>query len=73
MVAGARLPDVVECAACRRRLDPRIYQDFPGADVPNDRVTRVLEPTRPHFGVSCPCGHYTVFCPTESLLKKSQR
>jgi hypothetical protein len=65
-MASKKVPDVVECSKCRRRLDPRVYSAFPDADTPQDLITRIVAPLYPYFSVQCAnCGQYTVFTPHE--------
>jgi ribosomal protein L34E len=57
-----KIPDVVNCANCGRRLDPRAYMASPLKDTPEEMITRVYAPTYPYFSVHCSsCAHYTVF------------
>lgn len=68
---GPRVPDVVICGGCKRRLDPEVYS-WPSAipkDTPEDRITRSIQPTYPRFTVFCTCGHFTAFVPNERWLK----
>ncbi len=58
----SRVPDVVECAGCKGRLDPRLYQGSPAKDAPRERITEIHAPMWPRFSVQCgTCGHYTLF------------
>lgn len=60
-----KMPDVVECAGCHRRLDPSVYRLPLNKEWPEEKVTRLTEPAYPHFSVLCTCGHYTVFSPNK--------
>jgi hypothetical protein len=59
-----RIPEVVECSKCKRRLDPAVYQAFPDSETPAEIITRIEAPLYPYFSVQCAtCGQYTIFTP----------
>jgi hypothetical protein len=62
-----RVPDYVICPKCQRRLDVRDYAARPSEKVPEERITRIFDPTVPMFSVACStCVHYIVSTPFES-------
>lgn len=65
-MVSQKMPDVVECSKCRRRLDPSVYAAFPDEGTRQDLITQVVAPLYPYFSVQCAnCAQYTVFTPRE--------
>jgi ribosomal protein S27E len=66
------IPNVVECANCGRRMDPRVYQASPGEETPEECITRVVDPGSPYVAVQCArCAHYTIVAPFKAATGRN--
>ena len=63
-----KMPAVVECRQCGHQMLTADYvmNNWPGADIPAQRIHHSWSPMEPMYSVMCPnCAHFTMNKPIE--------